>query len=107
MEEHQKLQDQLLETMAAAGATEEDLAAEMNNNDSVDTAFDEGMHRVQIAIIQTSLYMKNCRMMGDAEAWLSHSNPASITHVAEGKQQVDKLNLLVPETAFLGIVSLS
>ncbi len=39
MEEHQKLEDQLLETMAAAGATEEDLANEMNNNDSVDKAY--------------------------------------------------------------------
>ncbi len=33
--------------------------------------------------------------MGDAEAWVIHSNPASTTHVAEGKQQLDQLNLLV------------
>ncbi len=37
----------------------------------------------------------NCRVMGDAEAWVIHSNPASTTHVAEGRQQLDQLNLLV------------
>lgn len=80
--------------MALSGYTEEELLVEMENCEATEAVYDDGLRKVKEAIEHNTLYTKQAKLLGNAESWLAHSNPAANTFTTQGSERIEKLGML-------------
>ncbi len=81
--------------MTDVGYTEEDIIAETDNCETVEQPYLDGMEKIKDAMEQSALFLTQARLVGIAESWLDHSNPASTTYVSQGNDHIEQLSVLM------------
>ncbi len=88
-------QDQLLNIMAAEGASEEDLQKEVDNNLKVEDIYDGHIEKMQDAIDKGTFFLRHQELRSSADSWLMHGVPTSADFATSGNKWVSEMQGLI------------